>query len=133
MKFLLVASRIGAVLALMALIASFPLRSNFAGRAKLALRIERNNADSLFGSAGTPLGEPQQYIVDDPKAYMEGKSEEGALLLDENYLKENGIYPLQLQTVDYVAATVRIASGVAFVVFGIGSLWLGARLKRRAR
>jgi hypothetical protein len=122
-KFLLIASRVLAVVAMVAFIASFPIRSIYEGRARLAQRIEQNNADSLFGSAGTPLGEPQLYIVDDPKAYLEGRGDLGAARLDENYLKEKGIYPLQLQTVDYFATT--------FVIFGIASLWLASQLKRR--
>jgi len=131
MKFLIGFCRVAAVLAVLAFIATFPIRASFAGRAKLAQRIEQSNADSLFDSKGAPLGEPQLYIVDDPKAYLEGKGDQGQLLLNENYLKKNAIYPLQLQSVDFFASATRIGSAVAFVVFGLGSLWLVSRLKRR--
>jgi hypothetical protein len=132
MKLLLTFSRVVAVLAILAFIATFPIRSNFAGRAKLAQRIEQSNADSLFDSQGAALGEPQLYIIDDPKAYLDGKGDEGQLLLNENYLKQNSIYPLQLQSVDFFATATRIGSGAALVVFGLGSLWFSSRLKRRA-
>ena len=113
-------------------IATFPIRSNFAGRAKLAQRIEQSNADSLFDSKGAALGEPQLYIVNDTKAYLEGKGDQGQLLLNENYLKQNNIYPLQLQSVDFFAVATRIGSSIAFVVFGLGWFWFSSRLKRRA-
>lgn len=131
MKFLLRLSQIGILLAILAFIATFPVRANYAGRAQLSVRIERNNSDSLFGSAGTPLGDAQLYIVDDPKAYLEGEGMNKSRLLDENYLKANKIYPLQLQTVDFFVTYARYGSMASILVFLSLILWSRSRLSRR--
>lgn len=131
MKIILRLSQIGILLAILAFIATFPVRANYAGRAQLSVRIERNNSDSLFGSAGTPLGDAQLYIVDDPKAYLEGEGMNKSKLLDENYLKAHKIYPLQLQTVDFFVAYTRYGSLAATLTFLVILYWSRSRPSRR--
>ena len=118
--------------AVLILVAGFPVRGRYASEAQLAQRIESSQSDSLFGSKGTPLGEPQMYIVTDPKAYLPGRGESGAKLLDENYLNKNGIYPLQLKSVDFVLGWSRLGAGIALVVCGLGAYLIGRRIKSRS-
>lgn len=106
--------RIGWILlvtGILVLIGSFPVRAHYAGQAQLIQRVETSDADDLFGGQGTPIGSPQQMIITDPKAFLEGESPEGARRVSENYLKDNQIYPLQLQTVDFAVSVARIAGG----------------------
>jgi len=131
MKILQRLSQIGIVFAILAFIATFPVRANYAGRARLSVRIERNNSDSLFGTAGTPLGAAQHYIVDDPKAYLEGEGKNKSKLLDENYLTAHKIYPLQLQTVDFFVTYTRYGCLAAILVFLVTLTWGRLSLSRR--
>lgn len=132
MKILLFLAKLGAALAVLILVAGFPVRNHYASQAQLSQRIERSDSDSLFGSKGAPLGEPQMYIVTDPKAYLPETGEGGVKLLDEAYLNKNGIYPLQLKSVDFALYWTRIGSAAAIVVCGLVWVLLARRLARRA-
>ncbi len=110
-----------AALAAIVLVVSFPVEAQYASKSKLIQRVQQDPGAELFGDAGTPIGSPQQIIIEDPKAYLGSKDESGAELVSEGYLKEQGIYPLQLQTVRYVVSNVRYAAiaGLLFSLFGV--------------
>jgi hypothetical protein len=71
-------------------------------------------ASVLFGESGpgTPIGKADYYLIPDPKAFLEGKSEEGALLVSETYLKEHQIYPWQSRTIWFIQNVVAWISGL---------------------
>lgn len=81
-------------------------------------------ASVLFGdnSPGTPLGKADYYMISDPKAFLEGKSEEGALLVSQSYLREHHLYPWQSRTIWFIQSVVAwIAGLMALILLG---LWL---------
>ena len=132
MKLLTKLSLIAAVLAFLVALATVPVESSYASRAQLMQRMQKSAGDDLFGDQGTPIGSPQQFIVDDPKAILKEKGENGVTLLDENYLLEKKIHPLELQTVRYVSGLVRLASGGAGVLLLLIFLAFRARGRRLA-
>lgn len=109
--------------------ASFVVEQQFASRAKLVQRVVPSDASDLFGDVGENIGSPQELIIDDPKAFLNKKSPEGAEYVNETYLKEKGIYPLQLQTVRFTASVVRMAGFADLVVCGALALILRRRLR----
>lgn len=84
-------------------------------------------ASSLFGDSGpgTLIGSPQQMVIRDPGAFLEGSTAEGARYVSDTYLKAQNIYPLQLKTVRFVEMAVAAGFAVALLIFG--GLWLLAR------
>lgn len=131
MKTLLAIAWIAAGLGLLAAAISYPVESSYASRAKLVQRVRTDAADALFGGEATPVGSPQKLIIDDPKAFTGKKSAGGAALVDEAYLEKNGIYPLQLQTVSYVAGLVRLAGASVGVVGVLAAIVVGRRARSR--
>lgn len=111
------------------LLTAFGLEASYASRAKLFQRVEPSAEAELFGEIGEKIGSPQLMIVDDPAAVLPERGEGGVALLDESYLREKGIYPLQLQTVRFVAYWVKLGSGVV----GVLALVVGVFMLRRAR
>ncbi|MBS1718738.1 MAG: hypothetical protein JSS72_13500 [Armatimonadetes bacterium] len=121
-----------AALAGIVFVATFPVRGAYASRAKMIQRVQVDKqSDDLFGDGGTPIGSPQMMIIDDPKAFLPTKSADGAEQVSDNYLKQNNIYPLQLQTVDFFARYTRLASGAAFVILFVLGYVLGRRVPRK--
>ena len=101
------------------LLASIPVEKRYESKASLIQRIQVDEAASLFGEAGTPIGSPQMLIIEDSGAFMEGKTPNGAKMVSEGYLTKKKIYPLQLQTVHVVARYARIGAGVAALLAAI--------------
>lgn len=66
----------------------------------------------LFGDTsskpGTPIGQPQMMIVRDQGAFLPGTGENGVRYVDDGYLKELGLYPLQLKTVNFFRNAVTL-------------------------
>lgn len=116
-----------AIVGVLLAVASVSIESSYAAKAKLVQRMRIDEATSLFGDEGTPIGSPQKLIIDDSKAFNGKKTAEGAEIVDEGYLEKNKIYPLQMQTVAYVSGLVRIAGGVAFLLAGLVGLWARRR------
>ncbi|WP_102128435.1 hypothetical protein [Deinococcus planocerae] len=117
-----------ALLSLVALLLSFAVSAFLTRDVALVQRVEPNAAASLFGDAdspGTPIGSPQLLIVRDPAAFLPGEGEGGVRFVSEPYLRERGLYPLQVKTVELVRNLVALGSGLAALVFG--GLWLWAR------
>lgn len=114
---------------LMVGIASIPLESSYRGKARLVQRMRIDEASALFGEPGTPVGSPQRLIIEDGQAFTGSKTADGAEIVDEGYLEKNKIYPLQLQTVTFVAGWVRVL-GFGFAVAGfLVGWWVRKRLK----
>lgn len=124
-----------AAVSVVTFVASFPIRASFADRAKLTQRIRVTEGDELFAEqgkpAGTPVGTPQQIILDDPTAYLPGSGEGGARLLDERYLESHMLNPLQLQTVDFYVRYGRYAAAGG-AALGALIIWLARRKLNRA-
>ncbi len=95
--------------------ASIPVMSSYEGKAALAQRVEKDTAGDLFGDAYRNVGEPQEYVIEDQKAYIE-PAEDGTKRISEDYLKEKGIYPTQLRSVRAVVNYARIGFGITFLL-----------------
>ena len=120
---------------MVALLGSIIVPKVLTSKAQLTQRMTPYDADTaaLTGDIGTPVGEPQSMIIDEERAFLKGKGETGARLVDDNYLKVKGIYPLQVKTVDFVAGLVRLGTAT---VAGIGLLlflWTRKVLGRAAK
>lgn len=98
-----------------ALVGSLPAEHHYEARATLVQRIQQDEAASLFGEAGTPIGSPQRLIIDDHGAFMAGE-ENGVRLVSQNYLDQHKIYPLQLQTIQFFMRYIRIGAGTVLVL-----------------
>ncbi len=116
-----------AVLSAIVLIATFPIESSYASRSRLVQRIKPSAESELFGDAGEKIGSPQELIVDDPSVFLTEPTPEGVAQVDENKLLEKKIYPLQLQTVRFVAGMTRMGAGVALVVGLLATYVLGRK------
>ncbi|MCH8275250.1 MAG: hypothetical protein IH851_10715 [Armatimonadetes bacterium] len=115
-------------LAVLTLVVTIPVYQSYASRAQLIQRVEVDEASFLLlGEPGTFIGSPQMMIIDDSGAFIEGEGPEGARLVNDIYLRENGIYPLQLKTVGFVMGLARWVSGGA-IALALGGLWF---LRRR--
>lgn len=118
-----------AITAAIAFVGVWVIGAILASRAQLAQRIEPHEPAMaiLLAEPGVPIGEPQQYIVFDDKAFLEGTAQGGSRLLNEKYLRETNQYPWQLKTVEFLRNLVAIATGVAAVVLLVLSRWLTRR------
>lgn len=104
-----------AILSLIALIAAQVIRADYTKRAVVYQRIEQTEEAKLFGDVGTKIGSPQAFIIDDPKAILPDTLADGTKLLDENYLRANNIYPLQLKTINETVSMVSLGSALALI------------------
>lgn len=128
MKLFRVALIVLVVASLVALVASFVAERSYASQAKLVQRVLVDQAAfELFGETGTPIGEPELMIITDSKAFLGKKTDEGAEIVSEQYLKDHNVYPLQLKTVRYVAGLIRIASLVVLVLAAAGLLFVARK------
>ncbi|HXH60871.1 MAG TPA: hypothetical protein VNI20_05880 [Fimbriimonadaceae bacterium] len=131
MRLLSVLSLVVAGFGLLAVIGSTVAMSKFAAKAELVQLVKPYDSAmaQLLGEAGTPIGSPQKIILDDRSAVIEGRGQDGAVLVDEDKLKASGRYPVQLKTLDYVGGLVRGVGGVAFIVGA--AVWLLLLRRRR--
>jgi hypothetical protein len=88
---------------------------------------QKNEAAELFGdtSQKTLIGSPQNFLALAPQAFFEGTGENGAKLLNDLYLKEKNIYPIQVKTVEFfrnLTVLVCVVGGALMLV-----LWQLAR------
>jgi hypothetical protein len=118
------------ILAGIVFVGSFVVSSLLTRGAVLAQRIEPSVASSLFadGGPGTPIGSPQLVVIRDPVAFLEGTTQDGARFVNEQYLRENNIYPLQVKTVEFFRNVVALVAGLGAALMG----WLWSRASRRA-
>lgn len=106
-------------------IATFPLQASYHGKAKMVQRVQKTASSDMFGDEGTPIGEPMMTILDDEKAFMGPADASGTYKVDETYLTDHKIHPLQLKTIDFLASMARIGFVISTAVFGL----VGWRLK----
>jgi len=113
-------------------VASFFVENSYAEKAQLIQRVEYDAASaSLLGEPGPLVGSPQRMIIEDPKAFVEGKGPEGSRLVDDKYLREHNVYPLQLKTVTYLAGITRWGCASAIAVAVLLIAWARRRKKGR--
>lgn len=119
--------RVLMLLALLVFVAAWLVYASFANGAVLAQRIEPHppTMAELLNEPGLALGSPQVFVIRDQKAFLEGTGEQGERFLNEAYLTENGIYPLQLKEVAFWRNLVLLGSGVGFGVCLVLSMLLG--------
>ncbi len=117
-----------AITAVVVLTGSFVVSSIVTQNAVLAQRIEIREAGvaALFGAeneVGKPIGSPQRLIISDPKAFLEKTGENGLRYVNDKYLKDNNIYPLQALTVEFFRNVTAIIAGLgAIIMFGLWRL-----------
>ncbi len=129
MKILRILGYIIIALSIVGVIGAQVTKSSYAKRAKVYQRIERTEEAALFGDVGTKIGSPQALIIDDEKAILPEKLEDGTPLISENYLKENNIYPLQLKTINETTTMATMSSLAALIVGVLITLFAGSKLK----
>jgi hypothetical protein len=137
-KFTALLRRFRTVLGILAIVAvvvvagSFIVSAIWTGPAVLAQRIEPKDAAaaSLFGddgsnSPGTAIGSPQRFIVTDAQAFLEGTGPSGERYLNEKYLREQNIYPLQAKTIEFFRDVTALVAGAAALL--LAGLWFLGR------
>ena len=81
----------------------------------------------LFGDTsttpGTPIGQPQMMIVRDQGAFLPATGENGLRYVDESYLKELGLYPLQLKTVNFFRNAMTLSFLALAALLAAWHLW----------
>ena len=88
------------------------------------------STSALFGDSGpgTLIGTPQNIIIRDSGAFLAGAAPDGSRYVSDTYLKAQGLYPLQVKTVQFVGSLVSLAALAAALVFGL--LWWWSRRQR---
>lgn len=117
------------VVCLVGFIGSLVVEQSYTSRAKTYQLVRKSQEAQLFGEVGDKIGTPQEFIIDDEKAVLPEPLEDGTPALDDGYLKEHNLYPLQLRTVREVAGMSRLAIGAALVVSGLLAVWANKRAK----
>ena len=119
------------VLAALTLVVTWVATLFLEPRVSLAQRIDPHSPElaKALGEAGTPIGTPQQLLIFDQQAFLPLASADGARLVSERYLTDNGIYPLQWKTVTFVRDLVTIAAGGGGLLLGLAWWWLARRRK----
>jgi hypothetical protein len=123
------------ILSLLVTIGVPVVASVLASRAQLVQRIEPHEPGMalLLGEQGIPIGNPEMYFINDPKAFLGGNGPKSVRLVNEKYLRENNIYPWQLKTLEFMRNMIVLGSGLASLVFGLGWWWLVRRNSARIR
>ena len=121
-------------LAALLLVATLLASAWFSNRAERVQRVVPHDeaTAALLGEVGTPVGRPDDYIIFDENAFLAETAADGARLVSEPFLEENGVYPLQLKTVAFLRNLVATLSLAALVVCGGAWLWLRRRGVGRA-
>jgi len=100
----------------LALVSVPAVRDAYKTRAVLTQRVQVDAAGAaLFGDGITPIGSPQLMIIDDPNAAVDlPNSKDGIRRVNDAYLQQHHIYPLQLKTVDYALhwALIFLVAGI---------------------
>jgi hypothetical protein len=103
--------------------------NNLAGQAKKVQLVKPSEGAALFDEVGENIGSAQELIIPDQAAFMDKTTPEGVPYVNDAYLKEKGIYPLQLQTVRYVGAMTRYGAIAGLVIGILGLLLANRKLK----
>ena len=109
---------------------SSPTRLYYENKAKMVQRIQKSTSADMFGDDGTPVGKPMKLIIDDPKAFLGGPDSDDVYKVDEGYLSEHKIHPLQLKTVDFITFWTRMLSLLGAFLGMVGLAWIGQKRKK---
>ncbi len=122
-----------ALLATVLLISTLGVAGYLSQNARLIQLIEpqSESTNALFGTngPGTAIGSPQIMIIQDPLAFLSGRSNQGAEYVSDPYLKAKNIYPLQLKTVELFRNLLGTISFLFALIFG-ALWWRSTQLKR---
>jgi hypothetical protein len=115
-----------AILAGVVGLGSFLTSSLLTRDAVFAQLAQKNEAAELFGDGGkTLIGSPQNFLALAPQAFFEGTGEAGAKLLNDTYLRENNIYPIQVKTVEFfrnlIVLVCLVGGGLMLVLWRFAS------------
>jgi hypothetical protein len=90
-------------------------------RSVVAQRIEPHSPElaAALGELGTPIGTPQALVIFDERAFLGAVNPDGSRIVSERYLSDNGIYPLQWKTVEFVRNALALGSAIAAALFGL--------------
>lgn len=107
--------------------------SSAKSKAVLAQRVEADKtAGALFGDSDQDayrnLGSPQEFIIDDPKAFLAKPGPDGVKRLDDGYLQAHNIYPTQLKTIEFEGELAQDGA-IAALLLGIACILVSARAK----
>ena len=124
-----------ALLALLVLVASWLVYGWANANATLAQRIEPHDAAmaQLLNEPGLLIGSPQRLIITDPKAFLpqDPTISMEYRLVNETYLKQNNIYPLQLQTIEFFRNIFSLAAVLGgLLMLGLAT-WFSSKAKPR--
>jgi len=131
MKILNLVGLAAVILGTLGFVAAIIVPNSLAAKAQLVQRMKPYDPDTaaLVGEIGTPIGSPQQMVITDEKAFLPGRGETGARLVNDDYLKAHGEYPLQVKTIHYAAGLVRMGTGAASLIGLAVFLWTRKRLR----
>lgn len=113
---------------------TYPVAANYEDSAKLIQLVKPSAESALFGDAGEPVGSPQLIVTKIPlEAVISGGDDSAGapMVVDQTYLEKNHIYPVQLQTVQFVLQNVRLASWIACSVLFF--ILMGVQFRKRRR
>lgn len=117
-----------AITAVVFIVGSLVATSLLTRNAVFAQRAEKLEAAELFGDTQQRvlIGSPQTFLPLDAKAFLDGTGDNGAKLLNDSYLREKNIYPVQVKTVEFFRNAIILASilGGALMLL---LWWLGHR------
>lgn len=132
MKFLNRLAYVALALCVVGFVATMVLSRGLVAKGELSQLVKPADpaVAALTGEVGAMIGEPQVMIITDEKAILPGKSAGGARMVNQDYLKEQGIYPLQVKTVQFATRVAQYGFGGGALVALIGALWTGKRLAR---
>ena len=123
-------ARVLCVLALVVFVAAGVAGAVLGSQVQRVQRIEPHEPAmaQLLNEAGVPIGDPGEYVIFDQGAFLEGAGPDTSRLVSEKYLREQGIYPWQWQTIALLRNAIMIGSGIAALLLGL----LAWRLSRNA-
>jgi hypothetical protein len=88
---------------------------------------EDSESESIFAEAesvpGTALGSPQNMVIFDQNAFLPGVGPDGERFVSDTYIKDKGIYPLQVKTVVFFRDAVAMAAAVAAILLLLLCQW----------
>lgn len=118
-----------AVLGVLVIVATWIATAALASNALLVQRVEpqASGLASLFGTSGpgTLIGSPQRVLPLDERAFLPGATPDGARFVNEAYLRDNGLYPLQVKTLEFVRDVTTAVGGAVIAALLLAWWWLG--------
>lgn len=130
MKKLTLIFRISLILAVIVALVTYPVVNSYTDKAQLVQMVEVSEGADLFGDVGEFSGSPQLLVVEIPSSVIiEGAGPQGSILVDKAKFDATGVYPRQLQTIQFGAETARTGALIASGIFLAGLLIIRWRMK----